>query len=67
MFGLLMLLTSCGGTGPALDRDSICAGQKPILVGEDDIISEATAKLILAGNRNGAENGCWKVGGGSVG
>jgi hypothetical protein len=59
-----MLLMSCAVAGPALNRDSVCAGRAPILVGEDDIISEATAKLILAGNLNGVANGCWAVGGG---
>ena len=67
MFGLSMLLMSCSGTGPALGRDSVCAGQAPILVGEDDNISEATAEWILAHNRNGVANGCWAVGGGDVG
>jgi hypothetical protein len=59
-----MLLMSCAGTGPALNRDSVCAGLAPILVGEDEVILEATAKQILADNLNGVENGCWPVGGG---
>jgi hypothetical protein len=61
-----MLLMSCEGTGPALGRDSVCAGRAPILVGEADIITEATAEFILSHNRNGVENGCWAVGGGGV-
>jgi hypothetical protein len=62
-----MLLMSCGGSGPALNRDSVCAGQAPILVSEEDNISEATAKWILSHNLNGVANGCWVVGGGDVG
>ena len=62
-----MLLMSCAGTGPALNRDSVCAGQAPIFVGENDIISEATAKWILAHNLNGVANGCWTIGGGTIG
>jgi hypothetical protein len=61
-----MLLMSCAVTGPALNRDSVCAGRAPTLVGEDDIITEATAEFILAHNRNGVKNGCWAVGGGGV-
>ncbi len=41
---LAILLTSCAGTGGATD----CAAWRPILVQEDDVLSQPTARAILA-------------------
>ena len=50
----VVLLTSCTGSGPAIDPQRAlngCDWTKFIRVGKDDKITEATAKEILTHNR----------------
>ena len=47
---LAILLASCAGTGGARDA---CGPWRPILVGAQDRLGEATARAILAHNRTG--------------
>jgi hypothetical protein len=47
---LAILLPSCAGTGGGPE---LCAPWRPILVGEEDRLGEATARAILAHNRTG--------------
>ncbi|WP_211842657.1 hypothetical protein [Neoroseomonas alkaliterrae] len=47
---LAILLASCAGTGVGPEA---CAPWRPILVGEEDRLGEATARAILAHNRTG--------------
>ena len=53
------LLTSCTSAGPAIDRATICAGWKPILVSRSDTLTEGTGRQILAHNVFGETQGCW--------
>lgn len=49
-----LLLTSCAGSGPAIDPKRAlngCDWTKYVMVGKDDTLTEATAKQILAHNR----------------
>lgn len=46
---LLILLSSCAGTGPAAE----CSAWRPILIGQDDRLSPETARSILAHNLTG--------------
>lgn len=55
----LALLTSCAGTGPAIESVDSCAGWAPILISEGDILTEETARDILVHNRYGQREGCW--------
>lgn len=48
--GLGILLASCSGTGAGHDA---CGPWRPILVGAEDRLSEATARAILAHNLTG--------------
>ena len=59
MFGLLVaaLLTGCATPGPGLSDG--CAWTRPILVGRDDVLTEATAAGILAHNESGARICGW--------
>lgn len=47
---LAILLASCAGTGGGAET---CAPWRPILVGGEDRLGEATARAILAHNRTG--------------
>ena len=42
-----LLLTSCGSIG----QDSACVAFNPIIVGQEDEVSDATARQILGHNR----------------
>lgn len=53
----LALLTACAGTGPA--PSSWCAGQRPIYVSPEDVLSEATAQEIEAYNLLGRARCGW--------
>lgn len=46
---LAILLASCAGTGGATD----CATWRPILVHNDDTLTQQTARAVLAHNRTG--------------
>lgn len=39
-----------------------CAGWSPILVSKQDVLTDGTAKQILAHNEHGKALGCWKPG-----
>lgn len=54
-----LLLTGCEATGPATDDRTFCAGWAPVLIGQGDQITEATARQILAHNEFGKASGCW--------
>ena len=45
-----MLLASCAGTGAGAEA---CGPWRPVLVSDADVLSEATARAILAHNRTG--------------
>lgn len=38
----------------------VCKGWEPIMVSKDDVLTDQTAKQILANNIYGVEQGCWK-------
>lgn len=55
----LALLTGCATIGPGTE-DQVCAGWKPILISQADVLTEETARQIEGHNLNGEANGCWK-------
>ena len=54
---LLILLTSCGSTG-AVPSDG-CAGWRAIYVAQADVLTDGTARQVLAHNANGQKRRCW--------
>ena len=48
----LILLAGCGTSGPV--PNDPCGPFRPIYVGKDDVLTEATARDLLAHNRTGA-------------
>lgn len=56
MLAALALLTGCGGSGPVTDG---CAGWVAIRVTAADVLSEGTARQVLAHNLAGRARGCW--------
>lgn len=60
----LALLTACGTAGRVIDQGHVCAGWRPILVSQADVLTEGTARQIEAHNEFGAEQGCWQAPGG---
>lgn len=52
-----ILVTGCA-TGGAAPRAE-CAGWRPILIGDADVLTVETAAQILAHNEQGAARGCW--------
>ena len=48
--GMLVLLTGCAATGPGIDP---CGAWRPILVGRADVLTDGTARQILAHNETG--------------
>lgn len=56
--GLLILLTGCAGTGAAT-RLAACGPWQPIYVSKADVLSEETARQILAHNEVGRALKCW--------
>jgi hypothetical protein len=59
LIACLILLTSCGVSGPA-PTDSFCATEKPILVSSADVLTKETAREVLAHNEYGARKCNWK-------
>lgn len=62
------LVSACAqiGVGP-IDRAAVCAGWRPILVSPRDVLTEETAREILAHNLYGERIGCWRRPGGGDG
>lgn len=65
MLILLPLLASCGPSS-GIKPDSVnpklaCAGWEEIFPSKDDVLTDRTAKQVLAHNCNGPKNGCWTV------
>lgn len=68
MLLLVLLLQGCGTSGrvidtpkcPPPDPKAVCAGWHPILVDRADVVTDFTAKGILAHNEYGEAMGCWK-------
>jgi hypothetical protein len=60
---LTLLLASCGTSGNAIDvkpnNDAACAAFAPIFVGKDDVLTDQTAKAILAHDKTGAKLCGW--------
>lgn len=50
----LTLLAGCATNGAGN-----CAGWQPIYVSRGDVLTDPTARDILAHNRNGVAQGCW--------
>jgi len=54
----LALLTACASpNGPVTVNE--CAGWRPITISLSDVLTEETARGILAHNEYGRERGCW--------
>lgn len=60
---LALLLASCSATGRVTKTDP-CAGWSKITTSRDDVLTDGTAKQILAHDEHGASIGCWKSHGG---
>ena len=54
---LILLLVGCK-SGPAIKPD-LCAGWAAIYPSKADVLSDGTAKQILAHDLHGVEQGCW--------
>jgi hypothetical protein len=52
----LLLLTGCATSGPAIDA---CGPWRAIYVGKADVLTEDTARSLLAHNRTGRELCGW--------
>lgn len=42
-------------------RTDFCTGWAPIYASRDDVLTDGTAKQILAHDRHGVDVGCWKA------
>lgn len=42
-------------------RTDFCTGWSPIYASRDDVLTDGTAKQILAHDRHGVDVGCWKA------
>lgn len=61
MLPLILLLASCATLdGRAIEPDR-CAGWVPIIVSSRDVLTDGTARAILAHDEFGARMGCWKA------
>lgn len=58
MLMICLLLMSCEKIG-LVNNQQVCVGWKPIYINKGDIVSEETAKEILAHNLYGQKNKCW--------
>lgn len=59
---LLPLLASCATTvGPATVKPDLCAGWSPIYPSKADVLTDGTAKQVLAHDLHGVAEGCWKA------
>jgi kynureninase len=58
---LVLLLTSCGSIGRAIKPDTACLAFKPIYVSKSDVLTDGTARAILAHNETGAKKCGWKA------
>lgn len=61
MLLLALLLASCAPIGRVTKLDP-CAGWSKITASRDDVLTDPTAKQILAHDEHGAAIGCWKRG-----
>ena len=52
----LILLPSCAPSGHALIS---CGPWRPLLIGQADVLTDATARGLLAHNETGRALGCW--------
>lgn len=58
---LALLLTGCETTGPEIKFiDTGCDWTRPIYVSKTDIVSDGTARQILAHNETGVKRCGWK-------
>jgi len=60
MLLLAPLLASCATAGHAIKSDP-CAGWAAIVTSKADMLTDGTAKQILAHDEHGATIGCWPV------
>lgn len=61
---LILLLVICAMTAGCAKqrvRTDLCSGWKPIYPSADDVLTDGTAKQILAHDRQGVDVGCWKA------
>lgn len=58
MPALTLLLASCSATGRVTKPDP-CAGWSKITTSRDDVLTDGTAKQILAHDEHGESIGCW--------
>jgi hypothetical protein len=59
---LLLLLASCATTGGCVTKPDPCAGWSPIYVSRTDVLSDGTAKQILAHDEHGKQVCGWGKG-----
>lgn len=57
---LVLLPTSCGNIGRAIKPDTACLAFKPIYVSKNDVLTDGTARAILAHNETGEKKCGWK-------
>lgn len=55
LLGTLILLAGCSATGGGTS----CAAWRPIYVSRADVLTEGTARQVLAHNETGRRLGCW--------
>lgn len=53
MLSLILLLTACNTTGRVTEVSSGCGWTRPILVSREDVLTDLTARQILAHNETG--------------
>jgi hypothetical protein len=58
---LVPLQTSCDSIGRAIKPDTACLAFKPIYVSKNDVLTDGTARAILAHNVTGAKKCGWKT------
>ena len=57
----LLLLASCATPASRVIKPDPCAGWSPIYVSKQDVLTDLTAKAVLAHDLHGVQAGCWKA------
>lgn len=61
MLPLILLLAGCATTAGRVIEPDRCAGWAPIYPSRADVLTDSTARQILAHDEFGARMGCWKA------